>query len=127
MPEPTPAPLADAEAPIAPRRGRGGRPRHAPEAARALTIGVRVTPAELTTLRTKAEDMGTTPADWLRQAGLSRRLPSPPVPAINRLEYAELACLSGNLNQLTRVANGGQPVTVADDHLDRYLRNPNGG
>ena len=121
MPEPTPVPPADAEAPAAPRRGRGGRPRHAPGSVRAMTIGVRVTSAELTALRTKAEAMGTTPADWLRQACLSRRLPSPPVPAINRLEYAELARLSGNLNQLTRLANGGQAVTVADALLQHLI------
>ena len=65
--------------------------------------------------------LGTTPADWLRQAALSRRLPSPPVPAINREEYAELARLSGNLNQLTRLANSGQPVSVADGLLQRLI------
>ena len=64
---------------------------------------------------------GTTPADWLRQAGLSRRLPSLPVPAINREHYAELARLSGNLNQLTRLANSGQPVSVADGLLQRVI------
>ena len=117
MPEPTPAPPADAEAPAAPRRSRGGRPRHAPETVRALTIGVRVTPAELVALRVKAKKSGVTPAQWLRQAGLSRRLPPAPVPAINREEYAELARLSANLNQLTRLANSAQPVTVADGLL----------
>ena len=85
------------------------------------TIGVRVTSAEHAALRTKAETLGTTPADWLRQAGLSRRLPSPPVPAINREHYAELARLSGNLNQLTRLANSGQPVSVADGLLQRLI------
>ena len=43
------------------------------------------------------------------------------MPAINRLEYAELARLSGNLNQLTRLANGGQPVTVADALLQHLI------
>ena len=44
---------------------------------------------------------------------LTRRLPSPPVSAINREQYAELARLAANLNQLTRLANEGDRVTVA--------------
>ena len=71
MQEPTPPPEADAEASASLRRRRGGRPRHAPGSVRSDTIGVRVTPAEHAALRTKAETLGTTPADWLRQAGLS--------------------------------------------------------
>ena len=118
IPEPTPA---GAEVPVAPPRRRGGRPRHAPGSVRSDTIGVRVTPAEHAALRSKAESLGTTPADWLRQAGLSRRLPSLPVPAINREHYAELARLSGNLNQLTRLANSGQAVSVADGLLQRVI------
>ena len=118
MQEPTPAAAGESAPP--PRR-RGGRPRHAPGSVRTDTIGVRVTPAEHAALRTKAETLGTTPADWLRQAALSRRSPSPPVPAINREHYAELARLSGNLNQLTRLANSGQPVSVADGLLQRLI------
>ena len=118
MQEPTPAAASE---PLSPPRRRGGRPRHAPGSVRIDTIGVRVTSAEHAALRTKAETLGTTPADWLRQAGLSRRLPSPPVPAINREHYAELARLSGNLNQLTRLANSGQPVSVADGLLQRLI------
>ena len=121
MQEPTPASEADTEAPSAPRRSRGGRPRHALGTVRAATIGVRVTAAEYAALRNKAEKLGLMPAQWLRQAGLSRRLPSPPVPAINREEYAELARLSGNLNQLVRLANSGQPVSVADGLLQRLI------
>ncbi len=95
------------------KRTRGGRPKNAPGTVREVTIGVRVSPPEYAQLRAKAEQMGLLPAQWLREAALSRRLPSPPVPAINRAEYAELARLSGNLNQLTRLANEGGPVTVA--------------
>ena len=57
--------------------------------------------------------MAMTPAQWLREAALTRRLPSPPVSAINREQYAELARLSANLNQLTRLANEGDRVTIA--------------
>ena len=37
--------------------------------------------------------------------------------AINREQYAQLARLAANLNQLTRRANEGGRVTVADDLL----------
>ena len=43
------------------------------------------------------------------------------MPAINREEYAELARLSGNLNQLARLANSGQAVVVADALLERLV------
>ena len=102
-----------------PRRGRGGRPKGDPAAVRVSTIGVRVSPAEYEALKTKAAQMGMTPAQWLREAALSRRLPSPPVPAANRQQYAELARLSANLNQLAHGANIGQNVAVNDALLLR--------
>ena len=106
-------PLPLEAAPASPKR-RGGRPRGAPEALRVATIGVRVSPSEHAALRAKAEVMAMTPAQWLREAALSRRLPAPPVAAINREQYAELGRLAANLNQLTRLANEGQRVSVAE-------------
>lgn len=103
----------------APRKARGGRPKGDPSAVRVSTIGVRVSVDEYAALKAKAEEIGMTPAQWLREAALSRRLPSPPVPPINREQYAELARLSANLNQLAKLANSGQPVTVADALLQR--------
>lgn len=102
-----------------PPKARGGRPKGDPSAVRISTIGVRVSADEYAALKAKAEQMGMTPAQWLREAALSRRLPSPPVPAINREQYAELARLSGNLNQLVKLANSGQSVIVADALLQR--------
>jgi len=98
--------------PPRPKR-RGGRPRGAAADVRTATIGVRVSAAEYGALRQRADAMAMTPAQWLREAALTRRLPSPPVSAINREQYAELARLSANLNQLTRLANEGERVTVA--------------
>ena len=98
--------------PPRPKR-RGGRPRGAAADVRIATIGVRVSTAEYDALRQRADTMAMTPAQWLREAALTRRLPSPPVSAINREQYAELARLSANLNQLTRLANEGERVTVA--------------
>jgi hypothetical protein len=105
-----------------PRKARGGRPKGDPAAVRTTTIGVRVSSSEYSALRDKAAQMHMTPAQWLRAAALSRRLPSPPVAAINREHYAALARLSANLNQLTRLANEGHRVTVADGLLTRLAR-----
>lgn len=112
-------PKPEAANPAPPKRGRGGRPKNEPGTVRATTIGVRVSPAELQALQAKAEQMGMTPAHWLRKAALSRRLPTPPVPAINRAHYVELARLSGNINQLAKLANTGHPVTVDSAFLQR--------
>jgi len=101
------------------RRSFGGRPKGDPEAVRRATIGVRVSTSEYAALKTKAAQMHMTPAQWLREAALARRLPSPPVAAINREQYAELARLAANLNQLAHLANEGKPVTVADGLLER--------
>jgi hypothetical protein len=46
-------------------------------------------------------------------------LPPPPVAPINREQYAELARLSANLNQLARLANEGDRVTVDEGLLKR--------
>jgi hypothetical protein len=99
------------------RRSAGGRPRGDPASLRSTTIGVRVSAGEYATLRAKAAQLHMTPAQWLREAALARCLPSPPVAAINRDQYAELARLAANLNQLTRLANEGGRVTVTDDLL----------
>ncbi len=103
------------------RKGKGGRPRGDPAAVRTATIGVRVSHAEHVLLCERAARMRMTPAQWLRAAALSRRLPAPPVDAINREQYVELARLAANLNQLTHLANMGRNVTVADGLLERLL------
>ncbi len=100
-------------------RRKGGRPRLDPTSVRAATIGVRVSLLELLALQDKAAQMGMTPAQWLRKAALDRRLPPAPVPAINREQYAELARLSANVNQLARHANHGEIVRVDADLLLR--------
>lgn len=102
-----------------PRKGRGGRPKGDPSAVRTSTIGVRVSAEEYAALRAKAEQMGMTAAQWLREAAMQRPLPPPPVPAINRQQYAELARLSANLNQLAHAANSGRNVVVPDALLRR--------
>ena len=107
------------------RRGKGGRPKIDPAAVRRSTIGVRVSAAESATLRTRAAEMGLTPAQFLRHAALTRRLPRPPVPAVNRDEYAKLGRLAGNLNQLVRRANQGQHVILTDPLVKLLLAEVN--
>lgn len=104
------------DAPTPPKRGRGGRPKSEPGTGRLTTVSTRVSESELADLRAKAEQMRMKPADWLRHAALSRRLPSAPVPEINRTQYAELARLASNLNQLAKAANREQ-IVVVDDAL----------
>lgn len=103
--------------PTPPLRGRGGRPKSEPGTGRLTTVSTRVSAAELAALQAKAAQMGMKPADWLRHAALSRRLPSTPVPELNRLQYAELARLAANLNQLAKAANREQIVVVSDELL----------
>jgi hypothetical protein len=110
-----------AEELLSPRKAKGGRPKNDPNAVRTATIGVRVSEREYAQLREKADQLGISPARWLREAALARRLPPPPVPAINREEYAELARLTGNLNQLARAANEGRAVSVSTPLLESLM------
>ncbi|MCY0900494.1 MAG: mobilization protein [Firmicutes bacterium] len=93
------------------------RPKGDPAAVRKMTIGVRVTAAEYAALQEKAMALHIRPAQWLRDAALKRRLPAPPVPAINIAEYGKLARLSANLNQLVKLAHHGHSVTISEDLL----------
>jgi hypothetical protein len=104
-----------------PLRGRGGRPKSEPGTGRLTTVSTRVSAAELAALQAKAAQMGMKPADWLRHAALSRRLPTAPVPEVNRVQYAELARLASNMNQLVKAANREQIVVVNDQLLTKVL------
>lgn len=106
---------------LTPRKSKGGRRKGDPAAVRSTVIGVRVSAAEYAMLCERSAAMHMKPAQWLRAAALTRRLPSPPVDAINRAQYVELARLAANLNQLTHLANMGRNVTVADGLLVRLL------
>ena len=98
-------------------RSAGGRPKCAPCDLRDRTIEVRMSAREKAVVREKAKAVCSTPGRFMRDSALSRRLPPMPAPAINREQYAELAKLSGNLNQLSRAVNSGLPVTVNDEFL----------
>lgn len=98
-------------------RSAGGRPKCAASDLRDKTISVRMSAREKAAMREKAKAVCSTPGRFMRESALSRRLPPMPAPAVNREQYAELAKLSGNLNQLSRAVNSGLPVTVTDEFL----------
>lgn len=100
-----------------PRKRKGGRRKGDPADVRNAVIGVRVSAAEYTELCQRSTALHMKPAQWLRTAALTRRIPAPPVAAINREQYVELARLSANLNQLTRLANEGRRVTISEELL----------
>jgi hypothetical protein len=91
-------------------KGRSGRPPVSQGEVRKRTIGVRVNVAELDALQRKADSLGLPLAQWLRKIALSRFVPCPLVPEINREAYADLAKLAGNLNQLARATYEGRVV-----------------
>jgi len=97
----------------------GGRPPLDADLLRDMTIGVRVSAEEYELLKAKALQLSIPPARLLRECALSRKLPSPPVPAINREMYAELARLSANINQLAHAANCSEFVQVDTDLLNK--------
>lgn len=98
--------------PQADHKSRGGRPSLDRADVRSTTIGVRLTRSERDAVLARAEAAGVRPAEMIRVAALKMPLPAAPAPSINREEYARLASLSANLNQLTRHANTGATVTV---------------
>ena len=86
---------------------KGGRPAVGKEKIRFKTIGVRVNQKEWDMLNQKAQEMNMSPARFLRECALKKRLPLPPVPELNRKAYAHLMHLASNINQLTRSVNSG--------------------
>lgn len=75
---------------------------------RTVNLTVRLTEGEAADLAARAAELGLAAGPFLREAALSRRLPSPPVPELNRVAWSELGKLAGNLNRLAHLANLGQ-------------------
>ena len=98
-----------------------GRPKVDPSAVR-ISTSVRLSSVEYDLLKEKSAAMGMAPSQWLRVAALSRRLPSMPVPAINREQASELKSLSDNLSQLVKQSNNSQPVVVNSSLLGRLIK-----
>ncbi len=58
-------------------KNKGGRPSIAKEKIRQKTIGVRMNQKEWDTLKQKSQELGISLAQFLRDAALKKRLPSP--------------------------------------------------
>ena len=102
------------------------RPKLNPDYKRSATIHVRVSPIEYASLRSKAAEAHLSPAQLLRHAALSKRMPAPPPTLGNIEKYRELARLSANLNQLAHHANAGhQLVHVNENLLSETIRRVN--
>lgn len=98
-------------------KNKGGRPNIPKEKLRQKTIGVRVNQQEWDTLKQKSQELGISPASFLRDTALKKRLPSPLAPELNRKAYAHLIHLASNINQLTRAVNSGN-----NELKQQYLR-----
>lgn len=85
---------------------------------RTVNLTVRLTEGEAADLTTRAAELGLAAGPFLREAALARRLPSPPVPELNRTAWADLSKLASNLNQLARLAHAGQLADVGPEILD---------
>ena len=102
---------------------RGGRPRKDPAAVRAVKNGAHFTPAEDRRLRERAEALGISLAELLREAALGRPIPQRVQPdPIAADQWVELGRLAANLNQLQRSIHQGQadgvpPALVAELRL----------
>ena len=91
--------------PVTKKRRHGPAPK-APHELRRHGITCRLTDAELVRLD-EGRPTGMTRGEWLRTRALKRRLPRA-IPEINREAWADLARVSGNLNQYMRAVNEGR-------------------
>ena len=99
------------------KKGKSGRPKKSPENIRLKSLSIRLNSAEHGEVLRRADGSGLPPTVWIRRAALSRIVPRPPAPEINRIAYAELARLAGNLNQLTKAAYEGR-VNIAPEFIE---------
>lgn len=97
--------------PDLPRQRRRGRKRVPLDIARRHQVACRLTDAELA--RVDAARGGVPRGEYLRLAALRR--PPRVVPELNRTAWAELARLSGNLNQAMRAVHAGHMATPPVD------------
>ena len=92
------------------KRKRGPEPKPA-EQIRKTRVSVYFTVIELAEL--DARRGGYERSEWLRRAGLGRRLAAP-IPAINREAKIELSRIARNLNQVTKSMNAAGQIRDAE-------------
>lgn len=93
---------------MAGKRGPAPKP---DEEKRQVRVSVYFTPKELAEL--DARRGGYERSEWLRRAGLGRRLAAP-IPAVNREAKIELGRIARNLNQVAKSMNAAGQIRDAD-------------
>lgn len=101
------------------RRRRGPAPLD-DASRRTGSVSVRLNESEMAQLDAQRRKVAMQRGEYLRAAALHKLPPS--VPAINREAWAELARLAGNLNQLVRLAHGGDLRLAEVQALVQELR-----
>ena len=76
---------------------------------RTLVKSVRFSPEEWETVRGRADEVALSPARYLREAALGKRL----APRANAQAVHQLARVGNNLNQLARAANTNRRVKLS--------------
>lgn len=97
-----------AEVPTRSPARRPGRPSLAPDRRRCFRLLLRLTAAELATVRWRAARARLPAAAYARAAALRAGSPPGPVPALNIFLVGQLGRLANNLNQLTKLAHQGR-------------------
>lgn len=73
---------------------------------RTSLVGVRLTEEEFNTIQNKADALSLTPASYLRNVGLNKKISMPKIERDVAIQLAkQLQAVGTNLNQLARVAN----------------------
>ena len=84
------------------------RPRKSKEQVRSVNFTVRLTEDEQQRLEKAAEACGIAPGMLIRQRLFKGKFPQPKIARIELDTYLQLKKAGVNLNQLTRLANGGR-------------------
>ncbi len=91
---------------------RGGAPRKAVKMEK--SIRVRLSATQYFLIESKAKSAGMKISDWFRAAAVSAKVIARLSPE-ERLRMRELSGMANNLNQFTKVANGGGLLSMARD------------
>lgn len=87
-----------------------GRPRKQPDDRKTSTLAFRLTAAERVQVEQAAERAGLSASEFARLQALRGRVVVPEARRLDHATFDELRRIGVNLNQLTRLANRGQPI-----------------
>jgi hypothetical protein len=110
-----------AEVPTRSLARRLGRPSLPPARRRCFRLLLRLTAAELATVRWRAARARLPAAVYARAASLRAGSPPGPVPALNIFFVGQLGRLANNLNQLTKLAHQGRTSPLLLPCLEAIL------